>query len=412
VFPEEEAVQIVLNPSFESYGRASGGWDYTDNVDHWHNANGKMEVWDGTRMRTDSADGERHMELDSKTNSHDTLGQSIAVQEGETATISFSFAPRLHGRTVQPEENEFDIMLGDEKVAMLRWNPEAVMEPVDGGEGDLQEVEYESYGMYEFIVIDENGNEVVQDQFPHEAGEWTTLTFDTIASADHAELAFVENVEHNTSHGAMLDNVTVMRNFHQVLEGTEAHESLIGSEGDDAIFSTDRDIIDGVEDGFGAGDFFIYGGGGDDAIYMADGFAPVAGGSGDDFIVSGSGSHNIATGTGNDHLVLNEGNDRILIDQSIMTDGVTVTVEDFSAGGPGGDFINIGIGASLGDVVQDGDDLLLTIEADNGSEVTIELLGVNQTDTSSFVVDGYTTTEVLSEAIQNLIDAGSGVTTT
>ncbi|BCS89150.1 calcium-binding protein [Pseudodesulfovibrio sediminis] len=411
IYPEEEAVQIVLNPSFESYGRTSGGWDYTNNVDHWENTGGRMEVWDGNRMQTDSFDGDRHMELDSETRSHDTLTQSIAVQSGETATISFAFAPRLHGRTVQPEENEFDITLGDERVAMLRWNPEAGMEePLDGGESGYPENQ-EGHGMYELIVFDENGEPFVQQQFEHEPGEWTTLSFDTVATEDHAALSFVENIEHNTSHGAMLDNVTVMRNFHQVLQGDEGPDSLIGSEGDDAIFATTRDIIDGVEDGFGGGDHFIYGGGGDDAIYLGEGFAPVAGGAGNDFIVSGSGSHNIATGTGNDHLVLGEGNDRIFIDQSIMTDGVTVTVEDFTAGGSGGDVINIGIGASLTDVVQDGDDLLLTIGADNGSEVVIELLGVSQLDTSSFVIDGYTTTEVLSEAIQTLIDSGSNTPT-
>ena len=417
LYPNDEPVQIVLNPSFEASSYRGGTWTYLDDVDHWRNTGGPeqkphledrgfravsiappdqedspMETW-GPRMQQTPEDGVRLMELDSVRNSVDQLSQTIATQEGEEVTISFNFSPRVSHLGM--DTNNFTVSLGGEEIASILWNGKTEMWDVFTPESD----EIPAYS------FENNGYVWGEDE--SRSTDWTELTFTVEAPSDHAVLTFSEFAEHDDSYGTLIDSVTAVRNFHQVLQGSEFPDHLIGSEGDDAIFATDRDIIDGVEDGFGWGDHFVYGGGGDDAIYLAGGQAPVAGGEGDDFLVSGDGSHRFAVGTGNDHLVLGEGNDALFIDQSIMTDGSVVTVEDFSTGGKGIDFINIGIGAHLEDVVQHGEDLHLTIGADNGSEVVIQLLGVSQADIGNSVIDGYTTTEVLSEAIQPLIDSGN-----
>lgn len=390
VYPEEEEVQIVLNPSFEaSRDIPNRGWILTEDVDHWKNPNGDMEVWNGDRMRTDSFDGNQHMELDSN-RAMDQLAQAIAVQEGEEVNISFAFAARQHGRFVNPEECDIDVMLGDQLVATIQWNEEATF---DYGEGEVVT------GAFEVLVPGEGGDLVVQETFPHHPGEWFELDFSTTAPADHAELTFVDHT--NTTYGAMIDNVTAYRDFHQVIEGGESG-FIIGSEGDDAIFTDAREVIDGTEDAPGGFDF-VYGGDGDDAIYVANGYAAVVGGDGDDFIVTGDAWAEIVVGQGNDYIRLGGGEGDILIDQSVMVDGSVVTVENFDTGG---DDVMIGKDASLSSVAQVGDDLHLTIEADNGAEVVIELLGVSQTDTGSFVND-FNISQDLNDIVQDIIDAGS-----
>lgn len=409
IYPEDEEVQIVLNSSFESYGRPSGGWDPTNDMDHWKNPNGTMEVWEGDRMRTDSFHGDKHMELDSA-RGEDQLSQAIAVQAGEEVNIGFAFAARNHGRFVRPEECDLDVMLGDQLVGRVQWNPEATY---DFGEGEVVT------GAYEVLVPGEDGELVVQETFPHQPGQWFELDFTTTATADHAELTFVEHADTNTTYGAMIDDVTATRNFHQVLQGGEGAENLIGSEGDDAIFGTTRDVVDGETREDSGGDF-LYGGGGDDAIYGSNGYDLIAGGDGDDFIVTGRGISDIIAGGGDDYVRLSggeSGEDWILVDRSVLQDGSTMTVENFEAGGEGrgsSDWVFLGEGVSLvGDPVDDGHgNLVLTVGATDGSgdTMSIKLLGVDNTEFSEFIENGNPYGEDLADVIQDVIDSGEGNT--
>ena len=147
VYPENEAVQIVLNPSYEASGYRGSNWTYLNDVDHWKNTGGPdhqqdsgpqfrttsfpgqpdspMETW-GPRMPQTPEDGVRHMELDSVRNSVDQLSQTIATQEGEEVTITFNFAPRVGGAVdrLGMDTNDFEVTLGEQVVATVTWDAE------------------------------------------------------------------------------------------------------------------------------------------------------------------------------------------------------------------------------------------------------------------------------------------------
>jgi Ca2+-binding RTX toxin-like protein len=99
-----------------------------------------------------------------------------------------------------------------------------------------------------------------------------------------------------------------------LLDGTSAHDHIIGSDGDDAIFGyggndtlsggAGRDTVWG-----GAGNDELHGGAGDDLLYGEDGDDLLHGGDGNDTLWGGAGADTLFGGSGNDVLDLGTGND-------------------------------------------------------------------------------------------------------
>lgn len=390
-------VQIVLNPGFEGgegydFGyndfRAiryddGGGMEYrypiyAPYVDHWNN---DMDDWGdfgefsilgpvkiggpigpggpfghfgpfgGDNLQVWGGEGDgRYMELDSTWAEGDTLTQAIAVQEGDAATISFTFSPMQHAWNLGT--NNFKLFLGEQEVATISWQDSRLDDGnrewgEDGiwivtlGDGVTLPVGHplslNDQGDYYFL---NNGVEweYTNDQ---EVGTrtWTELAFTVTAPEDHAELRFVEDVnnewvevefqngnysytneirtggEGDDSQGAFIDNVSVYRDFDTVIADQSDYILERLENGDIQSFS---DVIDYLGDNIEP----ILGTSGDDAIFGdapgENDFRPILdgqetgvdtvdldvinAGAGDDAIYAGNGVNLLWGGSGDDFM--------------------------------------------------------------------------------------------------------------
>lgn len=145
--------------------------------------------------------------------------------------------------------------------------------------------------------------------------------------------------------------------YDQVIEGTASGEQLAGSAG--------KDLIKGL-----GGNDQLFGMGGDDTLQGGDGDDYLAGGNGSG---TGSGVDRLEGGAGNDTLAGQDGNDALiggLGDDSYVYGGGQDTIDN-SDGGYDGIFFNDGIDSARLDFSRDGDDLLITVDADPGSTVRV-----------------------------------------
>ncbi|GFE82768.1 hypothetical protein GCM10011487_47680 [Steroidobacter agaridevorans] len=145
--------------------------------------------------------------------------------------------------------------------------------------------------------------------------------------------------------------------YDQVIEGTAAGEQLVGSQGKDLIKG-----LGGNDQMFGmTGDDTLQGGDGDDYLAGGDGGST---GSGADRLEGGAGNDTLAGQDGNDTLIGGIGND------SYVYGGGQDTIDN-GDGGYDGIFFNDGIDASRLDFSREGDDLLITVDADANSTVRV-----------------------------------------
>jgi Ca2+-binding RTX toxin-like protein len=146
--------------------------------------------------------------------------------------------------------------------------------------------------------------------------------------------------------------------YDQVIEGTAGAEQLVGSAG--------KDLIKGL-----AGDDQLFGMGGDDTLQGDDGNDYLSGGSG---AGTGSGNDRLEGGAGNDTLAGEDGDDTLLggagDDKYIYGGGKDVV--DNTGGGFDGVFFNNGITASRLGFARDGDDLLITVDANAATTVRVQ----------------------------------------
>lgn len=428
VVEEGEPVQIVLNPGFEGRDtyyddgdnhldgiRSFNGDSFMD-IDRWDNEgtmgypNGILTFaspvflggpspaeqygmyWDGEGLNT-------MMQLDTSPFFIDTMTQSIAVQAGESATVAFSFAPQLG--EVNPGTNDFKVLLGEQEVATVNWGGQ--VEGEDGmshiwlvtlGEGVTlpagSPLLVNGEGDYYFV---NNGVSWGDDESM--IPTWTELSFTLTVEVNHSELTFIEDVmpygppvitvydnglengQHeggiNDGFGTLIDNVSVYRDFDEVIYDesdffmdwafgandrslseylTDNVAPILGTAGEDAIFGDTpeedgtRPILDGEETGLGTLDLDVVNGlGGDDAIYGGNGVNLLLGGEGNDFVVGGRGLNLMAGEEGDDFL----GGGR----------GLNILV-----GGVGNDIIEAGEGRL--DVFQEGGELADLLDSGPG----------------------------------------------
>ncbi len=145
--------------------------------------------------------------------------------------------------------------------------------------------------------------------------------------------------------------------YEQVIEGTGAGEQLVGGSGADLI------------QGLGGADQ-LFGMGGHDTLEGGEGADYLAGGNGSG---SGSGNDRLEGGAGHDTLSGEDGSNVLiggLGDDSYVYGGGQDTI-DTSDGGYDGLFFNGGIDASRLAFSRDGDDLVVTVDADPSTSVRV-----------------------------------------
>ncbi len=145
--------------------------------------------------------------------------------------------------------------------------------------------------------------------------------------------------------------------YDQVIEGTAAGEQLVGSTG--------KDLIKGL-----AGDDTLFGMAGDDTLQGGDGADYLAGGNGSG---TGSGADQLEGGAGNDTLTGEDGINTLIggaDDDSYVYGGGQDTIDN-TGGGYDGVFFNDGIDASRLTFSRDGDDLVITVDADSAKTVRV-----------------------------------------
>lgn len=181
--------------------------------------------------------------------------------------------------------------------------------------------------------------------------------------------------------------------YDQVIEGTDAGEQLVGSSG--------KDLIKGL-----LGDDQLFGMGSNDTLQGGNGADYLAGGNGNG---TGSGDDRLEGGIGNDTLAGEDGNDALIGgvgDDDYIYGGGQDTI-DTADGGYDGVFFNDGIDASRLDFTRDGDDLLITLDADPASTVRVTNHFLGGEAAIDFVQpDGGPVLDTA--AINALVDGGSG----
>ncbi len=179
--------------------------------------------------------------------------------------------------------------------------------------------------------------------------------------------------------------IDVRGSEHGLFHGGDGNDTAYGNEGNDTLHGHDgNDLLVG-----GDGNDLLVGGHGDDQLF---------GGHGDDVIVTGQGHDLVHTG---------EGSDVIHIDPSVLDDGNSVTVEDYTLGT---DSLELGDGLKINDVIYDDDNSvtrLLISDEHGGHDVVVDLLGVTRTDLSHFESHVDPSGGQVDDLIQYLIDSGS-----
>lgn len=145
--------------------------------------------------------------------------------------------------------------------------------------------------------------------------------------------------------------------YDQVIEGTAAGEQLVGGSG--------KDLIKGL-----AGEDELFGMGGNDTLQGGDGDDYLAGGNGSG---TGSNADRLEGGAGNDTLSGEDGAN-VLIgganNDSYVYGGGQDTIDN-TGGGYDGVFFNDGITTARLGFTRDGDDLLITVDADANTTVRV-----------------------------------------
>ncbi|MEZ0470990.1 beta strand repeat-containing protein [Luteimonas salinilitoris] len=145
--------------------------------------------------------------------------------------------------------------------------------------------------------------------------------------------------------------------YDQVIEGTASGEQLVGSSG--------KDLIKGL--------------GGDDQLFGMAGNDTLQGGDGDDYLAGGNGSGSnsgadrLEGGAGNDTLAGEDGDDTLIGgigNDSYVYGGGQDTIDN-TGGGNDGVFFNGGIDVSRLGFSRDGDDLMITVDANSASTVRV-----------------------------------------
>lgn len=431
-------VQIVLNPGFEggewySNPHSDSGIPQYD-TDRWvHETPGRVNGPEYSQKDwVNDVVSNKYMQVDTRERYIDNMSQSIAVQEGDDATIAFTFSPYMkagyeYSRSGDsnfeyynnPATNDFKVLLGEQELATVHFGGfegNDIIWIVTLGTGVSLGVDLpvNEMGQYYFINNGLDWTQLAQDDGGAER-VWSELSFTVNVADSHSKLTFLENPpqhdsveprpeymasrdsdwyshETNEGNGIYIDNVTVYRDFDEVIYDQSdfimdrlgisrigdmddvGHylkdnidnvldylgdnlQPIMGTEGDDAIFGDtpaadgSRPILDGVETGLGTLDLDIINGqGGDDAIYGGNGVNMLLGGEGNDFIVGGRGVNLLAGGEGNDYL----GGGR----------GINILV-----GGEGDDIIEAGAGRL--DIFEEGGGLDGLLEDAPGSVVDI-----------------------------------------
>lgn len=154
-----------------------------------------------------------------------------------------------------------------------------------------------------------------------------------------------------------IEAITSGGDFDRVIAGTDVGEQLVGSSG--------KDLMKGL-----LGDDSLFGMSASDTLQGGDGADYLAGGNGSG---SGSGDDRLEGGAGNDTLSGEDGNDALIGgagDDDYVYGGGQDTV-DAADGGFDGVFFNAGIDGSRLGFSRDGDDLVITVDADPASTVRV-----------------------------------------
>ncbi|WP_421938162.1 5'-nucleotidase C-terminal domain-containing protein [Pelagibius sp.] len=165
--------------------------------------------------------------------------------------------------------------------------------------------------------------------------------------------------------------------------GGEGDDTLTGDRGEDTLEGgDDDDRLDGGRD-----EDMLFGQDGDDTLEGGDDDDTLEGGAGDDVLDGGDDDDTLIGGEGDDTLTGGDDDDIFVFESGSGVD----TITDFE---PGDDLIKLD-GFSIADfddvldaAVDDGGDVVITLDEDNGDE--IRLVGVNKDDLSSddFMITG------------------------
>ncbi|MDY0399005.1 MAG: calcium-binding protein [Desulfuromonas thiophila] len=141
-------------------------------------------------------------------------------------------------------------------------------------------------------------------------------------------------------------------NFDTVVDGTDSAEQLVGTSGSDQLNAY-------------AGDDQLFGLSGDDELNGGDGADYLDGGAGDDIQSGGTGDDQLGGDAGNDTLIGGTGNDVY-----VYTSGSGADTIDNSDGGTDWLIFTDITGERLA-YLQDGDDLIIRVDEDAATQVTI-----------------------------------------
>jgi Ca2+-binding RTX toxin-like protein len=157
----------------------------------------------------------------------------------------------------------------------------------------------------------------------------------------------------------LVNTPTLPSDFDQVLSGTSEGEQIVGS--------TLNDYISGL-----SGDDVLYGMSGNDLLEGGEGSDRLIGGNGrgvntgDDYLIGGAGDDILAGEDGNDTLVGGKGNDRYYYKADQGTD-----IIDNTGGGTDWIIFNEGMDRNRLSFHQDGDDLIILLDADMQQQIKV-----------------------------------------
>ncbi|SHI13729.1 calcium-binding protein [Desulfofustis glycolicus] len=185
----------------------------------------------------------------------------------------------------------------------------------------------------------------------------SVTVLDWFVDADH-QLEFIQPFGGSMLSAAQVSNLVAddpppVGDFDTVVEGTASGEQLVGTSGADQL-----NAYEGDDQLFGlAGNDELNGGDGADYLDGGEGHDVLNGGAGNDQLSGGTGEDVLAGGAGDDTYIYGSGSGADLIDNSgggtdwlLFTDGITSERLSF---------------------IQSGDDLVIRVDGDESSQVTV-----------------------------------------
>ncbi|MQM38232.1 hypothetical protein KBTX_02242 [wastewater metagenome] len=163
------------------------------------------------------------------------------------------------------------------------------------------------------------------------------------------------------------------------LDGEAGNDQLIGGIGEDNLQGRDgSDMLDGGADADslsgGLGEDGLFGRAGADNLFGDEGADYLEGGSGDDYLSGGDADDVLLGGDGNDQLRGDTGDDHLTgglgDDKYVHGSGQGADTIDNRDGGYDGVFFS-DVGADRLNFIRDGDDLLITVDADSTQSVRV-----------------------------------------